>query len=157
MSVTPGVGSMDESEVMNFIKDSRVGVLTLVDGDRPYSVPVEHYFNDNSLYFGVSTREGQRKIKCIKSNANACFVIYDSRREKPELVSKGIPCRSVIIEGQIKLADVKELDTKEYGKVKVQMLKLDVGKIGNWKCPRSKSCDWQISWFTKYPNLVADD
>jgi len=154
MAVTAGVGSMDETEVMNFIKDSRCGVLTLVDGDKPYPVPVEHYFDGKSLYFVTSSREGQRKINCIKNNANACYIIYDSRREKPELVTKGIRCRSVIIEGQISLADVKEMDTKEMGKVKVQMLKLDVGEIVNWKCPGT-SCDWQQSWFEKYPNLLA--
>jgi hypothetical protein len=155
MAVTRGVGSMDETEVMNFIKDSKCGVLTLVDGDKPYPVPVEHYFDGKSLYFVTSTREGQRKINCIKNNANACYIIYDSRREKPELVSKGILCRSVIIEGQISLADVKEMDTKQMGKVKVQMLKLDVGEIGNWKCP-AKTCDWPTPWFERYPNLVAD-
>jgi len=157
MSVSPGVGSMDESEVMSFIKDHRVGVLTLVDDDRPYGVPVEHYFDGKNLHIAVSSSEGQRKIKCIRNNANACFVIYDSRREKPELVKKGIPCRSVIIEGKISLADVKEIDTKESKKVKAQMLRMDVEKIGNWKCPRSESCDWQIPWFERYPDLVAED
>jgi len=144
MSVTPGVGAMDESEVMSFIKDSRAGILTLVDGDKPYPVPVEHYFDGKSLYFGTSTREGQRKINCIKSNANACYAISDSRREKPELVKQGIPCRSVILEGKISLWDVREVDTKDFGKVKIQILKLDVEDIGNWKCVR-KTCDWQHS------------
>ena len=154
MSVTPGVGSMDESEVMNFIKDHRAGILTLVDGDRPYGVPVEHYFDGKSLYFATSPKDGQRKINCIKNNANACYIIYDSRGETPELVKKGIPCRSVIIEGQISLY-VKEVDKKESGKVKVQMLRLDVGEIGNWKCIR-KTCDWPDAWFERYPDLIAE-
>jgi nitroimidazol reductase NimA-like FMN-containing flavoprotein (pyridoxamine 5'-phosphate oxidase superfamily) len=51
MSVTPGVESMDESEVMNFIKDSKAGVLTLVDSARPYGVPVEHYFDGKEPIF----------------------------------------------------------------------------------------------------------
>ena len=156
MSVTPGVGAMDETEVMNFIKDSRAGILMLVDGDKPYGVPLEHYFDGKSLYFATSLEDGERKINCIKNNANACYMIYDSRGETPELVKKGIPCRSVIIEGQISLDDVKEVDTKRSGKAKVQMLKLDVGEIGNWKC-LNKVCDWSTPWFEKYPNLVADD
>jgi len=155
MSVTLGVGIMDESEVMDFIKNNKAGVLTLVDGDKPYGVPVEHYFDGKSLYFVTSSKWGQRKINCIKNNANACYVIHDSRRDRPELVKKGILCRSVIIEGQISLADVKEMDTKEYGKVNVQMLKLDAGQISNWKCP-AKTCDWQKAWFENYPNLLAD-
>jgi len=156
MAVTVGVGAMDETEMMNFIKDSSAGILTLVDGDKPYPVPVEHYFDGKNLYFATSPKDGQRKIKCIKNNANASYVIYDSRREKPELVKKGIPCRSVILEGQISLADVKEVDTKRSGKAKVQMLKLDVEEISNWKC-LNKACDWPTQWFEKYPNLVAAD
>ena len=155
MAVTAGVGSMDETEVANYLRDSRCGVLTLVDGDKPYCVAVEHYFDGKSLYFVTSTREDQRKIKCIKNNANACYMIFDSRREKPDLAQKGIRCRSILIEGPISLADIKEMDTKEYGKVKVQMLKLDAGQISNWKCP-AKTCDWQHSWFETYPNLLAD-
>jgi len=120
MSVTPGVGAMEESEVMSFIKESRAGILTLMDGDKPYP--------------------------------NACYVISDSRREKPELVKQGIPCRSVIFEGKISLWDVKEADTKEFGKVKVQMLKLDVEELSNWKCVR-KTCDWPDAWFERYPEL----
>jgi nitroimidazol reductase NimA-like FMN-containing flavoprotein (pyridoxamine 5'-phosphate oxidase superfamily) len=154
MSVTPGVGAMEESEVLDCLRDSRCGILTLVDGDKPYPVPMEHYFDGKSLYFMTSKRREHRKIKCIMKNANACYVVSDSRREKPELVKKGILCRSVMIEGQISLADIKEIDTKEWGSVKVQMLKLDAGQISNWKCPR-KTCDWPTPWFERYPNLVA--
>ena len=158
MAVTAGVGSMDETEVMNFIKDRRAGILMLVDGDRPYGVPLEHYFDGKSLYFATSPEDDQRKINCIKNNANVCYMIYDSRADNPELVKKGIPCRSVIIEGQISLADVKEVDTKESGKAKVQMLKLDVGEIGNWKCLKYvKKCGWSTPWFEEYPSLVSDD
>jgi len=126
MAVTAGVGSMEESEVLNFIKDSRCGILTLVDGDKPYPVPVEHYFDGKSLHFVTSTRDGQRKIKCIKNNANASYVLSDSRREKPELVKKGI-----------------------------LMLKLDVEEISNWKCP-AKTCDWPTPWFERYSSLLED-
>jgi len=120
-----GVGSMDQSEVMKFIKDSPVGVLTLVDGDKPYGIPLEHHFDGKALHFMISPRQG-RKINCIKKNANACYVIYESRREKPEKVT---PCRSVIIEGQVTLDGTR--------------LRMNVGDIGNWKCPpaRFATCD----------------
>ncbi|MEW6143045.1 MAG: pyridoxamine 5'-phosphate oxidase family protein [Chloroflexota bacterium] len=152
---TQGVGAMSESEATEFIKNSRVGVLTLVDDGKPYGVPVEHYLKDNRLYIMVSPREGQRKIECIKKNPNACFVIYESRREKPEIVKKGIRCRSVIIEGKIKLDGVREVPTKSGGTSPVQRLRMDIEKIGNWYCPR-KSCDWQSTWFDRYPQLIAD-
>lgn len=47
------------------------------------------------------------------------------------------------------------MDTKEFGKVKVQILKLDVEEIGNWKCIR-KTCDWPDAWFERYPDLIAE-
>jgi len=152
---TQGVGAMNEAEAIEFIKNSRVGVLTLVDDGKPYGVPVEHYLKDNRLYIMVSPREDQRKIQCIKKNPNACFVIYESRREKPEIVKKGIRCRSVIIEGKIKLDGIHEVPTKGGGTAQVQRLRIDIKKIGNWYCPR-KSCDYQSAWFDRYPQLVAD-
>jgi hypothetical protein len=60
-----------------------------------------------------------------------------------------------MVEGKISLADIKEIDTKEWGRVKVQILKLDAQQISNWKCPR-KTCDWPMPWFERYPNLIAD-
>lgn len=152
--VKPGVGSMAEDEELSFIKDHRAGVLSLVDGDRPYSVPLEYYFDGKSLHFIISSRENQRKVNCIRNNANACFVIYDSRRDQPEIVSKGLLCRSVIIEGRVSL-HFEDMNTAE-GKHKVQMLKLEVEKIGNWKCSRPK-CDWRNPWFIKHPELVVVD
>jgi len=120
-----GVGLMGRSEVMNFIKDSPVGILTLVDGDRPYGVPLEHHFDGKTLRFITSPRKG-RKLNCIERNPNACYVIYESRREEPEKVTR---CRSVIIEGQVTFNGAT--------------LKMDVGKIENWKCPPAMfaTCD----------------
>jgi nitroimidazol reductase NimA-like FMN-containing flavoprotein (pyridoxamine 5'-phosphate oxidase superfamily) len=62
MTGTQGVGDMACTEVMEFIKSSRVGVLGVVDGNRPYAVTVEHYFDGKHLWVLVSSREGQRKI-----------------------------------------------------------------------------------------------
>jgi nitroimidazol reductase NimA-like FMN-containing flavoprotein (pyridoxamine 5'-phosphate oxidase superfamily) len=112
-----GVGLMDRLEVMNFIRDSSAGVLTLVDGDKPYGVPLEHHFDGKTLRFITSPRKG-RKINCIERNPNACYVIYESRREKPDKVAR---CRSVVIEGQV---------TFDGG-----TLEMNIKQIGNWKCP----------------------
>ncbi|OGL48803.1 MAG: hypothetical protein A3C43_04475 [Candidatus Schekmanbacteria bacterium RIFCSPHIGHO2_02_FULL_38_11] len=155
MSVTRGVGTMDESEVAEMFNTNKVGILCLSKKDKPYGVPLEHYFNGKNLYFAASLKHGERKINCIKNNGNACYTIYDSRREQPELISKDIRCRSVIIEGRINLAGVKEVDDKESGKVKLQILEMDIEKISNWKCPRKK-CHWHDQWFVRHPDLVED-
>jgi len=153
MAVTPGVGAMSEAEVTRYIKESRCGVLTLVDGNRPYGVPVEHYYDGKALYFLTSPREGQRKMEAIKKNANACFVIHDSRRDKPEIVEKGIRCRSVVIEGRIGGLELKDLTLKDGSKAKIRMLRLDIDAIGNWVCPR-KSCDFPTPWFERFPGVA---
>jgi len=152
--VKAGVGTMAESEEIKFIKDHKSGVLSLIDGDRPYAVPLEHYFDGKSLHFIISSREDRRKINCIKNNTNACFVIYDSRRDNPEIVKEGLLCRSVIIEGQVSLYH-KEMYKAEGNKT-LQMLRLDVEKVGNYKCPRP-TCDWRNPWYTKHPELLAVD
>lgn len=120
-----GVGSMSQSEVMDFIKNIPVGVLTLVDGDKPYAVPLEHHFDGKTLRFSILPTEG-RKVRCIRNNANACFVIYESRREKPEMTT---PCRSVVMEGKVSVHGTS--------------LRMDVEEVGNWKCPPSRfaTCD----------------
>jgi nitroimidazol reductase NimA-like FMN-containing flavoprotein (pyridoxamine 5'-phosphate oxidase superfamily) len=115
-----GVGLMSESEVIDFIKNASVGILSLVDGDKPYAVPLEHYFDGKTLHFSILPTEG-RKVRCIRNNANACFVIYESRHERPKMTT---PCRSVIIEGKVSVHGAS--------------LRMDIKEIGNWKCPPSR-------------------
>jgi hypothetical protein len=146
---------MSEAETADFIRAHPVGVLCLVDGDRPYAVALEHYYDGENLYFGTSTREDQRKVRCLKQNARACYVIYESRREDPSMVQRGIPCRSVLIEGTVGIAGIKRIESREYGPVRLQMLKLSAGETSNWQCLR-KRCDWQERWYERYPELTAD-
>lgn len=156
MSNTPGVGAMNDARAREFIGQARVGVLCLFDGKKPYAVPVEHYLKGEHLYALVSPREDQRKIECIKKNPDACFVIYESRREKPEMVKNKVQCRSVIIEGKVYLHDIKEVESRRGGgKVRIQRLRFDIEKIGNWICP-AKACDWKHAWFESSPEMVAD-
>lgn len=114
---SPGVGLMDQSEAISFIKESAAGVLALVDGNKPYAIPVEHYFDGKTLNFKISARKG-RKVNCIEKNPDACYVIYKSRRDKPNQDS---PCRSVIVEGRLTLQGTT--------------LKMEITAISNWKCP----------------------
>jgi nitroimidazol reductase NimA-like FMN-containing flavoprotein (pyridoxamine 5'-phosphate oxidase superfamily) len=155
MAATRGVGILTEPEVNDFIKASACGVLTVLDGDQPYSVVLEHYYDGHNLYFGSSTREDQRKLRCIRGNSSASYMMHESRREKPEMVKQGIMCRSVLIEGTISEAGIKQIQSKEFGAVNLAMLKLEPREISNWQCPR-RTCDWRVRWFERYPELVAD-
>lgn len=155
MAGTSGVGSLTEPEVTAFIKESACGVLAFIDGDKPYSVVLEHYYDGKNLYFGSSTREEQRKLKCLRRNSNATYMIYQSRREMPEMLKQGIMCRSVLIEGTISEAGIQQIQSKEFGAVNLALLKLEPREISNWRCPR-RTCDWRVRWFERYPELVAD-
>lgn len=155
MAVTRGVGTMDSMEMKEMFNEKKVGILCLEDGVKPYGVPLEHYFDGQNLFFAASLKHGERKINCIKKNENACYIIYDSRRENPTLVEKDVRCRSVIAEGKISLHTVREVEDKENGNVRLQIIKLAVEKLENWKCPRKK-CHWHEQWFVRHPELIED-
>ena len=155
MAGTRGVGSMTESEVTALIRQSACGVLTVIDGDQPYSVVLEHYYDGRNLYFGTSTRAEQRKLSCIRRSPSASYMIHESRRERPEMVTQGIMCRSVLIEGSVSEAGIKQIESAEFGTVNLGLLKLEPRRISNWLCPRQR-CDWRQRWFERYPELVAD-
>jgi nitroimidazol reductase NimA-like FMN-containing flavoprotein (pyridoxamine 5'-phosphate oxidase superfamily) len=156
MSTTiDNAGPMDETEILKLMKDKRPGVLCLVDEGRPYAIPMGHYFKDaNTIYF--SSSGGVRKLKCIETNPYACFVLYDSLRQSPSLIKKQVPCRSIVIEGKISLTEPRETEIKGYGEIKTQLLKLDIEKIGNFKCPIAfgKLCNPKSMWWENHPEIV---
>jgi uncharacterized protein len=61
----------DWSEIEAIIKNSNVCRLAMVDGDRPYLVPLCFGYQDNALYFHGAS-EG-RKIDLLRENPNVCF------------------------------------------------------------------------------------
>ena len=73
------------------------GVLGLVDGDKPYCIPVAFIYKDGFLYF-LFPKEG-RKTKCIEKNKNACYLIHDLNY-------------SVLIEGQLeRVKNTEEIES----------------------------------------------
>jgi nitroimidazol reductase NimA-like FMN-containing flavoprotein (pyridoxamine 5'-phosphate oxidase superfamily) len=152
---TRGVGDMTDAEVTDFIKQSACGVVTVMDGNRPYSVVLEHYYHGKNFYFGCSTREDQRKLRCIRENPHATFMMYQSRRENPGMLKQDTKCRSVLVEGKLREAEIKTVKSREFGQVNLKLLKLEPDIISNWRCTR-KTCDWETRWYERYPELVAD-
>ena len=51
---------------------SRVGRLGCVDNGEPYVVPINHYFEDGSIY---SHSQPGRKIDILRSNPRACLQV----------------------------------------------------------------------------------
>jgi len=61
----------NRSEIDGIIRESKICRLALCDGDKPYIVPVNFGYKNNSLYIH-SAPEG-KKIDIIKKNPNICF------------------------------------------------------------------------------------
>ena len=151
---TRGVDDMTDSEVTDFIKQCPCGVVSVLDDDKPYSVVLEHYFDGNNFYFLCSKGEEHRKIRSLRKNPDATFMMYQSRRETPDMVKQHIKCRSVLVEGKLSELGLRQIKSKEFGSVSLKVLKLEPKVISNWQCP-SKRCDWNMRWYDRYPDLVA--
>lgn len=61
----------DESEIKAVIEKANVCRLGMVNGDKPYVVPLCFGYHDNALYFH-GTLKGQ-KLDIIRKNSNVCF------------------------------------------------------------------------------------
>jgi len=61
----------DESAIKSIIEKANVCRLGMVDGDKPYIVPLCFGYHDKVLYFH-GTLQG-RKIDLIRKNPNVCF------------------------------------------------------------------------------------
>lgn len=61
----------DASDITAIISKAAVCRLGMVNGDKPYIVPLSYGYQDNALYFHGALK-GQ-KIDLIKENPNVCF------------------------------------------------------------------------------------
>jgi len=61
----------DESVIRSIIQRASVCRLAMVDGNRPYVVPLCFGYHDNVLYFHGSLKG--RKIEIMQKNPNVCF------------------------------------------------------------------------------------
>ncbi|TET25826.1 MAG: pyridoxamine 5'-phosphate oxidase family protein [Dehalococcoidia bacterium] len=102
----------DINEIEEIIKGAVCCRLGLVDGDKPYIVPVSFGYQRNALYFHGAL-EG-RKVELIKKNSKVCFEIDSD----VEIVKADEPCdwtmkyRSVIGVGRARILEGEE---KIYG------------------------------------------
>ncbi len=81
---------LSDEEIEKIAEETWEGILGLVNGDKPYCIPVAHVYYNGNLYF-LFLREG-RKIRCIETNKNACYLIHK--------ISKDFSY-SILIEGYV--------------------------------------------------------
>ncbi|GEM_PF-1442487 len=65
---------LSPDEVERVLRMTWEGVLGLVDGDRPYCIPIAHVYSKGFLY--VLFLEEGRKTRCVKRNRNACYLVH---------------------------------------------------------------------------------
>jgi nitroimidazol reductase NimA-like FMN-containing flavoprotein (pyridoxamine 5'-phosphate oxidase superfamily) len=61
------------ADIEKILKESQICRLAMVDGNKPYMVPMNFGYQDNTMFFH-SAMEG-KKIDLIKKNPNICFEV----------------------------------------------------------------------------------
>ncbi len=63
----------DKKTLESILKKSRICRIGMVDGDKPYVIPMNFGYKNTMLYLH-SAKEG-RKVNLMKKNANVCFEV----------------------------------------------------------------------------------
>ena len=95
---------LPEAECIDILKSQLRGVLSVLgDGDYPYGVPLNHYYNerDGKLYFHGG-KQGH-KIDAVRRHDKASFCVYDEGFRRDGEWALNI--RSVIVFGRIEFIE----------------------------------------------------
>lgn len=113
----------NKADVEAILNAAFVCHLGLVDGDKPYVVPMNFAYEDGHIYLHCAAQG--RKLDLIRKNSNACFQMETF---SPEVVKPGDePCdwgaafRSVIGTGQAILVESLEEKKKALGLILKRM------------------------------------
>lgn len=103
----------DHSVILEILSKSEIVRVAMMDGDKPYIVPLNYGYFENALYVH-SAPEG-KKIGLLKKNNRVCFEIT----MKHEIIRPDLSCewttkyRSVIGYGSVEL--VEDFEEKKRG------------------------------------------
>ncbi|MBN2281929.1 MAG: pyridoxamine 5'-phosphate oxidase family protein [Candidatus Marinimicrobia bacterium] len=68
----------DRSKLKEILKSANVVRIAIMDGDKPYIVPLNYGYHENCLYIHCAT-EG-KKLDLLRHNIHVCFEVEDSVR-----------------------------------------------------------------------------
>lgn len=113
---------MDQKGIESIILKAKVCRLGLVDGNRPYVVPMSFGYRENALYF--HTGKKGKKMEILQKNNRVCFEMEVDL----EIVPADNPCkwnmryrsvvgfgRAVILEGPEEKRQALDVIVKHYG------------------------------------------
>ena len=95
----------DETVLEKILNTAKVCRLAMVDGDKPYVVPLNFGYKEKTIYFH-SAQEG-RKIDIIKKNPQVCFEVDEMiKLKKASLACDwGAQYHSIIAEGRAQIVE----------------------------------------------------
>ncbi len=65
---------MTKENIVKFISQQNIGLLSFSCDGIPYSIPISYSFDGTYIY--VAMKNKGRKAMCANNNNNVCFVIY---------------------------------------------------------------------------------
>ena len=98
---------LEKEEKEEVLLQNGIGVLSLVNGDQPYGIPMSFGYGNDEVSFMMQASETaeSRKISILESNPNACLTVFDHDPGPPQT------WRSVVIRGPIFEIDEEDEDT----------------------------------------------
>ena len=102
----------DKEEIVSIIAKAKVCRLAMIDGNRPYIVPLSFGYADNTLFFHGALKG--KKIDLIQKNPNVCFEFDHliETIESEKACSWSMQFKSVIGYGKASLVTTTEEKTK---------------------------------------------
>lgn len=94
--------ALDKNECIEILINSKRGVLSVIDDDYPYGMPINHYYNidDGYLYFH-SGKIGHRK-DCLDKNKNVSYCVTGDGYKNDDWY---LIYKSVIVFGKVEYID----------------------------------------------------
>lgn len=74
MKARSNVRSIERSEIDDFLKKQRVGLLSLTDGQTSYAIPLAYSYDGENIYLTMGAKG--RKMDYINKSKNVCFNVY---------------------------------------------------------------------------------
>jgi nitroimidazol reductase NimA-like FMN-containing flavoprotein (pyridoxamine 5'-phosphate oxidase superfamily) len=98
------VRELTREEVDELLVSNGVGLMSMVDGDVPYAIPMAFGYLGERMTFALQWGTGYegRKERCVRSNPNVCFTVYEQDTEAPGT------WRSAVVAGELRETDDAE-------------------------------------------------
>lgn len=107
-------GAEARAKIEEILTRNETGCLCLMDGARPYAIPINHAYCDGKLYMHSGKRG--KKLDLIRRNSGACYMLYAPTEKAPEHVrSCHMPYESILFYGNVRIStdpQEKELGVK---------------------------------------------